>query len=328
MSESPDLRILSLGGGTQSCALALMSAAGDQPRLDHVVFADTQGELPETYEYLDYLEGVLGAAGIPLHVVTAGSLEEALLSPVSGSSNPTPPAHVKAPDGTKGRIGQYRCSYDFKRRIIDRKVKQLCGGRGAWKRATVEQWIGYSTDEQHRCKGADSCRCGHKRTKKIKGGIELIHTEGGGCLRCKCEAFAPWQVNRWPLIELRMRREDTIRWFAANSHPTPPRSACTFCPNSGNDRWQALRSEHPDLFERACHIDETIRVGAGYNWKAVDPATGEQKFKGEQYLHASLVPLRIADLRTSRECTLDAGQGELFNPEALGGDCEAGVCFT
>ena len=64
----PTCRVLSLGGGTQSCALALMSAAGDLPRLDHVVFADTQGELPETYAYIDYLRGVLDAAGIPLHV--------------------------------------------------------------------------------------------------------------------------------------------------------------------------------------------------------------------------------------------------------------------
>lgn len=36
------LRVLSYGGGTQSAALALMSAAGDLPKLDAVVFADTQ----------------------------------------------------------------------------------------------------------------------------------------------------------------------------------------------------------------------------------------------------------------------------------------------
>jgi hypothetical protein len=34
------MRVLSLGGGTQSCALALMSAAGDLPKVDHIVFAD------------------------------------------------------------------------------------------------------------------------------------------------------------------------------------------------------------------------------------------------------------------------------------------------
>lgn len=46
--SAPDLRVLSYGGGTQSAALALMSAAGELPKLDAVVFADTHGELPET----------------------------------------------------------------------------------------------------------------------------------------------------------------------------------------------------------------------------------------------------------------------------------------
>jgi len=142
------IRVLSLGGGTQSCALALMSAAGDLPKLDHVIFADTQGELPETYEYLDYLRPIVEQAGIGWHVVTAGSLEAALLTNERLSVNPTPPAIIVNPDGSKGRIGGYRCSYDFKRRLIFRKTKELCGGRGAWKRLDepVEQWIGFSLE--------------------------------------------------------------------------------------------------------------------------------------------------------------------------------------
>ena len=43
----PTYRFLSIGMGTQSCALALMSAAGDLPKLDAVIFADTQGEADE-----------------------------------------------------------------------------------------------------------------------------------------------------------------------------------------------------------------------------------------------------------------------------------------
>lgn len=310
---APTMRVLSLGGGTQSCALALMSAAGELPRLDHIVFADTQGEMPETYKYLDYLRGVLEPAGIPLHVVTAGSLYDDLLTTTPTSSNPTPPAHVLNPDGSKGRIGQYRCSYDYKRRVIARKVRQLCGGRGAWKSATVQQWIGFSLDETGRMKDADGCRCDHPSR----------HHVPGGCSRCtRCTGYDPWQVNRWPLIELRMRREDTIRWFARNGHPTPPRSACYFCPNSGNDRWSALRSEHPDLFERAVVLDETIRNGGGFN------ARGNVAFAGQMFLHGSLVALRDADLRTAREVARDAGQGELFDVDALAMDCKAGVCFT
>lgn len=305
------LRVLSLGGGTQSCALALMSAAGELPKLDHIVFADTQGELPETYDYIDYLRSVVEPAGIPLHVVTAGSLEEHLLADKPTSHNPTPPAHVVNPDGSLGRINQYRCSYDFKKRIIEAQVKRLCGGRGDWKRSNVEQWIGFSLDETGRMKPADGCRCGH--TPKH---------HAPACDKCKCERRDPWQVNRWPLIELRMKRDDTIRWFAKNGHPTPARSACWFCPNSGNDRWQALQLTHPDLFERACVLDDTIRDGGGFNNR------GNEPFAGTLYLHRSRVPLRGADLRTARQVTADAGQGEMFDEDVLSTDCTAGVCFT
>lgn len=310
---TPDLRVLSLGGGTQSCALALMSAAGDLPKLDHVVFADTQGELPETYAYLDYLRPILAAAEIPFTVVTAGSLEAALRTTEPTSSTAPPPAHVINPDGSKGRISRYRCSYGFKRRIIEREVKRMCGGRGAWKSALVEQWIGFSADEIGRAKDADGCGCGHKRH----------HHADGGCTRCtRCTGYRAWQINRWPLIEMRMWRDDTIRWFADNGHPTPPRSACWFCPNSGNDRWSALKSGHADLFERAVTLDRTIRGGGGFNNR------GNQPFRGQLFLHSSAVPLDEADLRTARQIELDSGQGSFFNDDELSMDCSAGVCFT
>lgn len=276
-----------------------MSAAGDLPKLDHIVFA----------------------AGIPLHVVTAGSLEQALLADAPTSHNPTPPAHVVNPDGTKGRINAYRCSYDYKRRIIEQKVKQLCGGRGDWKRANVEQWIGFSLDETARMKPAEMCRCGHKRIGQTRNRVTAV-VHDPMCSKCSCEGFSPWQVNRWPLIELGMKRDDTIRWFATNGHPTPPRSACWFCPNSGNERWQALKLSKPDLFERACHIDDTIRGGGGFN------ARGNVAFAGTLYLHRSRIPLRDADLRTAAQVVADSGQGSLFDDDVLAFDCTAGVCFT
>lgn len=316
------MRVLSLGGGTQSCALALMSAAGELPKLDHIIFADTQGELPETYEYLDYLRPICEAAGIGFHVVTAGNLERAILGE-RVPANPSPPVHMLRADGKKGRLNGYKCSYDFKRAQVERKVKQLCGRPGEWKRSNVEQWIGFSEDEHGRCKQTNECRCGHARTVGRGKKTLFVHTRQG-CTRCDCLAYDPWQVNRWPLIELQMRRDDTIRWFTANGHPTPPRSACWFCPNSRNDRWQALRADHPDLFERACKVDEAVRHVTDFkNRKNAALAVGTELF-----LHDSLTPLRVADLRTDREVIRDGGQAELFDVDALAFDCQAGVCFT
>lgn len=326
--EAP-LRVLSYGGGTQSAALALMSAMGQLPRVDHVVFADTQGELPETYLYAEYVRQVLFTEGIPFSTATAGSLEKALLSTERTGTNPTPPSHVINPDGSKGRVGAYRCSWDFKRALITRFTKQLCGGRGEWKRSTVEQWIGMSVDEIGRCKPDPECRCGHNRTRPDykaghpKAGEKRGHLPGVGCTDCACEAFDPWRINTWPLVDpLRYRRGDTIAWFAKNGHPVPPRSACWFCPNQGNSRWRALRDEHPELWERACALDEHIRDGAAFT------ARGNTPFKGQMFLHGSTIPLRQADLRSSLEREVDAGQGDLFDGVVLAMDCESGVCFT
>ena len=319
VTADPDLRVLSLGGGTQSCALALMSASGELPRLDHVVFADTQGEVPETYEYLDYLRGRLEAAGIPLHVVTAGNLEAGLLGQRM-SGQPSPPAHMTVPGKDPGRLNAYRCSYDFKRRVVAAQVKRLCGKRGEWKRSNVEQWMGFSTDESHRARDAEECRCGHNRTVRRGKTVELIHSEASGCARCPCAAFDPWMVNVWPLRDLGMRRDDTIAWFAANGHPTPPRSACWFCPNSRNVRWRALRDEHPDLWDRACIIDESIRDVGDFRDRSKQTFKPGTRF----FLHEQRVALRVANLDVDGP---DDAQGSLFDV-AVDGDCEAGACFT
>jgi hypothetical protein len=312
-----------------------------------VIFADTHGELPETYEYNTYVQGQLAQAGIPFITVSAGSLEEALLTSGPTSANPTPPAYVLNPDGSRGRINRYRCSYDYKRRVVTRAVKALCGKPGAWKRSNVEQWLGYSVEEIGRCKPATECRCSHPRLRGGSpprrrgvraGDVPLFDTDNdatngaaaaevGGhrpnCDRCSCERFSPWQTNTYPLIDLGYRRADTIRWFTDNGHPTPARSACWFCPASSPDRWRSLRDRHPDLWERACTLDEHIRGGGGFT------ARGRQPFAGRMFLHPARIPLR--------EVNLDAGRPRdwptsaalpLFDNTAIGMDCHGGACFT
>jgi hypothetical protein len=312
-----DLTVLTYGGGTQSAALALMSAAGELPKLDAVVFADTHGELPETYAFNEYVAERLEAAGIGWHVVSAGSLEAALLADKPATANPMPPAHVANPDGSKGKVGHYKCSYEYKRRVVTSQVKKLVGKPGAWKHATVEQWLGFSCEEVGRCKPDTQCRCGHNRVRPDREGQRRGHVPE--CTDCDCTSFDPWRVMRYPLIDRGFKRADTIRWFADHGHPTPPRSACWFCPNARNPRWQQLKRDHPELFARACTIDEAIRHGGGFT-------TGPMA--GAMFLHDSRIPLRDADLRTEADRLIDSGQGELFDGAVLASDCASGVCFT
>lgn len=293
------MKVLSLGGGTQSCGLALMSAVGELPKLDHVVFADTGGERPETYEYISYLKEILEKNDIPLSVTSNGDLREKIYQDVA-SNKPLIPITVIPPDGsTKGKVGKYTCSYDFKRRPIARFVKKLCGKPGDWKKSTVEQWIGYSVDEIGRVKPFNECRCGKPKSS---------HPHE------KCNKFDPWMINKFPLIDMGFSRQNTIDWFERNGFKTPMYSSCSFCPHSSNERWSSTKRDHPDLWEQAVHLDEFVRNEA------------YPRLLGEGFLHSSGVPLKEADIRTKADRERDAGVMTLFGDTT--GECDSGVCFT
>src|SRR5438094_2242426 len=67
--ERPTRHVLSYGGGVNSVALMILLTQEHAP-LDEVVFADTGGEVPETYAYLDLTHEYLAAYSIPFTVVT------------------------------------------------------------------------------------------------------------------------------------------------------------------------------------------------------------------------------------------------------------------
>lgn len=69
--------ILSFGAGLNSTALLVFLINNNYP-LDEVVFADTGGEVPETYKHLKTVDSYLGKYGIPLTIVRSknGSLYE------------------------------------------------------------------------------------------------------------------------------------------------------------------------------------------------------------------------------------------------------------
>lgn len=300
---SATFAVLSLGG-VQSSTLTEMACDGP---LRAIAFADTGGELPETYAHLDYLRGRAEQAGIEFLTVTAGNLRTDLVSRHGRGGQPNLPVRIKHADGTLGRLNHYRCSYDYKRRPITRAVKQLCGPPGAWKHARIEQWIGYSTDEATRMKTADQCRCGHNRIRRATAGKPYlqIHTPDG-CTRCACTRREPWQVSRWPLIELGISRDDCTSWLLDHGRPLPPRSSCWFCPNRSAKFWISLKRDQPELFAQAVALDEFLRHING--------------LRGRAYLHQSGQPL--ADVTDTPPGPKSA------DPITAAMDCEAGVCFT
>jgi 3'-phosphoadenosine 5'-phosphosulfate sulfotransferase (PAPS reductase)/FAD synthetase len=60
--------VLSYGAGVNSTAMMLFLIENKFP-LDYVLFADTGGEMPETYEYVEHVRKYLEKQGIPFQIV-------------------------------------------------------------------------------------------------------------------------------------------------------------------------------------------------------------------------------------------------------------------
>ena len=261
--------IISLGAGVQSSTMALMAAAGEiTPMPDCAIFADTQAEPRAVYDWLDWLENRLP---FTVYRVTAGNLTETIASKrPRGAFRIVPiPAFVKNPDGQMGGLINRSCTRDFKIDPIRRKVRELVGltRKRSPHHAIVTQWIGISLDEAHRMKPSRE----------------------------------PWQEMRWPLIEMRMSRNDCLAWMRRNGFPEPPKSSCVYCPFHSDFQWRNLQ---PLEREAANKVDESLRCHD----------SKEYRTNGTLFLHRSGRPLREIDF--SQEPSLFDG---------FGNECE-GMC--
>lgn len=262
--------VISLGAGVQSSTMALMAAHGEiTPMPVAAIFADTQAEPKAVYEWLDWLETKLP---FPVHRVTAGDLAadstRLRISKKTGTKyqRSAPPAYTRDETG-KVNFLMRQCTGTHKLEPIKRALRKLRG-----KDEQVTQWVGISRDEAQRMKPARE----------------------------------PWLVTRWPLIEERITRAKCIAWMERNNYPTPPRSACYFCPYHSNREWIELRDEDPEAFAAAVDYERKLQVMfrdvAGYT--------------GTVHLHKSCQPLDTIDF----DALTDDPQLSLF-----GNECE-GMC--
>jgi hypothetical protein len=257
------IRILGFGSGVQTVCAARMSLAGELPLVDHMIFADTGGEVPETYAAAEEIESACHERGVGFHRVTchykqsSGSLLNDLLGKGSSARWAAPPLHTINPDGSKG-LTPRQCTSEFKTEPIWRKVREISGvgvgGRGP-KEVIVEYWIGITCDEKERMK------------------------------------LGPWRwVRIWhPFIEgaRPMHRSECAAWLRRNGYRVPPKSACFFCPYQSDRRWIELKMRHPELFAKAVVLDKHMR--------------DQGQFGGEVFLHASRLPLDQAVAAAERE---------------------------
>ena len=262
-------RIISLGAGVQSSAMLLMAMDGrfgDIP--EAAVFADPGWETKATYEWLEKLEQV---STIPIIRLTTGKSirsechDGGPRSRKDGERFVTMPFYVRNPDGSSG-MGRRQCTKEYKLSPLMKYWRSL----GATAKNPVECWIGISTDEAHRMKPS-----------QVK-----------------------YAVNRYPLIEAGLSREDCQNYLMEKMGAKAPKSSCIGCPFHGDNFWANLRASSPAEFEDACQFDDAIREFPGT--------------RADQYLHRSLIPLRqITEFKHET-------QGRMFE-DAFGNECE-GMC--
>jgi len=264
--EAKPLRILSLGAGVQSSTLALMIAHGEVPMVDCAIFSDTQWEPRKVYQWLDWLETKL-----PFHVyrVTAGNLRANVIESknLTGGRFATIPWHIVNPDGSFG-IGRRQCTSEYKLNPLRRKKRELLGYKPGARipLGSCETLIGISLDEAMRMKPSTD----------------------------------RWDKSTWPLVDLRMTRNDCLGWMQRHGYPEPPKSSCIGCPFHSKKEWQAVKAV-PEDWADALEIDQIIR----------EPVRGQ---RGQQFMHSSRKPLAEVDLDTAQ----DKGQSDLFINECEG----------
>lgn len=295
------IRILSYGGGVQSEAIARMSLDGALPKLDHIIFADTGAEWPETYETAERLEMGCHNHGVKFHRVkcyferSTGSIIEDMLRDTPTNRWSMPPVYIADTPGQPTGQTKRQCTGDFKKSPIERCIKQEVLGlseRAHWpKEPAYELWLGISWDESQRMKASQRP-------------AELIYHP-------LIEEPQASPIGSYALRKRPLHRSDAAAWLHANGYVVPVKSACAICPYASRRRWRTLARNHPHEFELACAVDDNMRRVSS--------------FKGVPYLHRDGIPLRDIDLREPDQIT---GQGSLIDDDVDFSDECAGMCGT
>lgn len=166
-----------------------------------------------------------------------------------------------------GAIGNRQCTQRFKIAPIAAELKR----RGATVAVPAIVGLGISLDEFHRA----------------RSGSPIAH-----------------ETIVYPLLDLRMDRQDCQNVITRAGLAMPPKSSCYFCPFQTQRQWQTLRLNDPDSFAQAVEMETRINQHRAAMQR--DPV----------WLSAALRPLA--------EAITDDGQLDMFDGGCdIGGYCHA-----
>jgi len=272
------LRVIAYGGGVQSTALCVLATQGKLDGImggpvDAALFANV-GDDSEDPASLAYVAEVMtpwcAERGLPVLTLQRRKRDgttETLWQRLTRESRSID-IPMRMPD--TGAPGRRRCTADFKIAVLSKWMKRQ--GAGKDEPATVA--IGISTDEWH--------RINNRRVGDHENPV-------------------------YPLIDLGLDRSRCQQIIAAAGLPVPGKSSCFFCPFHRPAVFAEMRRDRPDLFERACWLEDLLN--------------GRRDMLGKDHVFLTRFgkPLREA-VHVAQEA-LD------FGSIAEGG-CDEGYCFV
>lgn len=272
------MRIFSFGGGWQSVAVLALQAMGKlKEPYDAFVFASVGYESePETHDYFTNVAQPFAAEfGIPLEMTwkEQNGEQHHLIDAVMTEERLGVPIPIWMPGKRPSRRA---CTSDWKIEVVNRWIKK----QGA-ERAVVG--IGISMDESQRCN--QELMQWHSQYANRNLGFE--------------------RRLDYPLIDLQLWRDQLLGIYEQANIPTPPKSACFYCPFSSKSRWIELKRNHPERFAKAVEMQRVINRKRAH------------LERGEFWLHVD------GDLEQ-----VVSDQMPLWDLETGDGDCTSGYCFT
>lgn len=265
------IKVFSYGGGVQSTAALVLAAQG---RIDYQTFlfcnVGDDSEHPDTLAYVEQVaKPYAQAQGLELIELKRYWRQGERAGQVSTLYGLlTDPKRV-SPGGIPVRLqsgapAMRACTNDFKIDIVDRWLKE----HGAKEQGAMVG-LGISSDE---------------------------------FLRARNDSGIEWKKLDYPLLDMRLTRQDCLNIIESAGLPEPPKSSCWFCPYHSITAWRKLRDTRPDLFQKSCDLEALLRKRS------------HERGRGELYMTDRRKPLAEAI----------AGQQDSMFDDA----CESGYCMV
>ena len=247
------MRIANYGGGTNSTAM-LIECYKRGIEVELILFADTGGEKPHTYQYIDLFSRWLVDHGMPKITVVRKA----------GNGETLEEACIRLKSLPSIAYGFKTCSSQFKREPCEKYLNNYGPTQELWKSGgKVIKMLGFDADETRRA----AVQLPEDQAKKY----EL----------------------EFPLIDWDMGRDECIKTIQDAGLCLPGKSACFFCPSSKPHEVKQLASVYPDLMERALKIESNADLrsinGLGRNFAWKDVIATDDMFADDFHLAPELL---------------------------------------